>query len=127
MGGRQAQTWTVHTDVLPDDNGTRKHDHRLWWPPPPTSASPPTETSPPAQDAEVNQMIASITLGRADLPLDCADAITHLDQEHAGTQTNTPATADCTALVQTYLGGLEFPTSHAYPADRKACDVPVRS
>jgi hypothetical protein len=153
VAGHKAQSWTVHTDLLPDYNGNRTHTHRVWW----LAASHIRITTygelTAAQDHQVDGMIASITTGQADLPLDCADGVAYLDRVHAqaggtsvagwncaalafgGSATaqdpgtiKTGTEAACVALVEGYLGGSAgVPTDSHWAADRAGCDLPVRS
>ncbi|MFF2546839.1 serine/threonine protein kinase [Kitasatospora sp. NPDC058063] len=153
IGGRKAQSWTVRTDVLPDYNGTRTHTHRVWWLPASHIRLTTYGDLTAAQDQQVDRMIASMTFGTADMPLDCADGVAYLDRLHAhdsaagiagagcaalafgaGTAVaQDPGTiptgteAACVALVQGYLeGAYGVPSDEQYAADRKGCDLPVK-
>ncbi|MFD8749374.1 serine/threonine protein kinase [Kitasatospora sp. NPDC059577] len=153
VGNRKAQSWTVRTDLLPDYNGTRTHTHRVWWLPASHIRITTYGDLSAAQDQDVDRMIASMTLGPADMPLDCADAISYLDRIHAhagnasiagvgcaslafgrSTGAQDPGTirtgteAACVALAQGYLeGAYGTPSDEQYAADRKNCDLPVKS
>lgn len=84
IAGTQAQSWTVHTDVLPDYNRTRTAVHRVWFLSRPHYVLYTYGTLTEAQNAQVDDVIASLRITPVDMPLDCADAILYLDAAARG-------------------------------------------
>jgi hypothetical protein len=84
IGGHQAQSWTVHTDVQPDYNHTRTAVHRVWFLPYSHYVLYTYGTLSHAQNAQVDKILSSAQFAKAQLPFDCADAIVYLDGKAAG-------------------------------------------
>ncbi|MFK0023484.1 serine/threonine protein kinase [Streptomyces sp. NPDC090798] len=84
IGGTQAQSYTVHTDVLPDYNRTRAAVHRVWFLPRPHYVLYTYGKLTEAQNAQVDDVIASLRSTPVSMPLDCADAVLYLDAAARG-------------------------------------------
>ncbi|MFE7236312.1 serine/threonine-protein kinase [Streptomyces sp. NPDC057596] len=84
VAGEQAQSWTVHTDILPDHNHVRTAVHRVWFLPSSHYVLYDYGTLEPKRTAEIDAIVKSAAFTKVDVPLDCVDAVDFLDTAAAG-------------------------------------------
>ncbi|GAA2453882.1 serine/threonine-protein kinase [Streptomyces macrosporus] len=153
IGGKKALSWTVHTDVLPDYDGSRKNSHRMWWLPYSKYLLYTYGKHDKQSDRKVDRLLEGIGFKATEMPRDCADAIVALDKAAAGGEASDdhgtllncraaavdgaeqldPGTVDtrteaaCVALAHAYSGpgaDLAYGGIEMYKELRPWCDLP---